>query len=135
VSIRRACRALPVDRSTYHYRSSGPASTSEKRDGIKLRVLAVVGTFTRYSPPNDVLRRYRGADVVATLERAAAVAGHPKVFRVDNGPEFVSKELDLWAFMKEVTLTSRAPVNRPTTRSLNPSTASSAPSVSTHHGS
>ena len=24
VSIRRACRALPVDRSTYHYRSTRP---------------------------------------------------------------------------------------------------------------
>ena len=47
---------------------------------------------------------YRGADVVATLERAAAEVGLPKTIRVDNGPEFVSKELDLWAFMRGVTL-------------------------------
>ncbi len=41
---------------------------------------------------------------MATLERAAADAGLPKTIRVDNGPEFVSKELDLWAFMRGVTL-------------------------------
>jgi putative transposase len=30
--------------------------------------------------------------------------GAPKVLRVDNGPEFVSKELDLWAYAHKVTL-------------------------------
>jgi len=34
---------------------------------------------------------YRGADVVATLERVALVYGRPKRIRVDNGPEFLSK--------------------------------------------
>jgi putative transposase len=29
---------------------------------------------------------------------------YPRTIRVDNGPEFVSKELDLWAYMKGVTL-------------------------------
>ena len=36
--------------------------------------------------------------------RAAAEVGLPKTIRVDNGPEFVSKDLDLWAFMRGVTL-------------------------------
>ena len=30
--------------------------------------------------------------------------GYPKSIRRDNGPEFISKELDLWAFMYDVTL-------------------------------
>jgi Integrase core domain len=29
---------------------------------------------------------------------------YPKTIRLDNGPEFISKELDLWAFMHDVTL-------------------------------
>jgi putative transposase len=73
-------------------------------DGTKLRVLTVVDTFTRLSPAIDVRRSYRGSDVVETLERAACDLGYPKTIRLDNGPEFVSKELDFWAFMKGVTL-------------------------------
>ena len=30
--------------------------------------------------------------------------GLPKVIRVDNGPEFVSKDLDLWAYAHKVML-------------------------------
>ena len=30
--------------------------------------------------------------------------GCPKSIRVDNGPEFISKELDLWAYFNNVTL-------------------------------
>jgi putative transposase len=41
---------------------------------------------------------------VATLERAAIETSLPKTIRVDNGPEFVSKELDLWAFIRGVAL-------------------------------
>ncbi len=48
--------------------------------------------------------KYRGGDVVATLERVGREVGYPKTIRLDNGPEFISKELDLWAFMRGVTL-------------------------------
>jgi putative transposase len=33
----------------------------------------------------------------------------PTTIRVDTGPEFVSKELDLWAFMRGVTLAFSRP--------------------------
>ena len=73
-------------------------------DGRKIRCLTVVDTFSRLSPAIDVRHSYRGADVVTTLERAVKDVGLPKTIRVDNGPEFISKELDLWAYMKGVTL-------------------------------
>jgi putative transposase len=41
---------------------------------------------------------------VETLERVSREMGCPKTIRLDNGPEFISKKLDLWAFMRGVTL-------------------------------
>ena len=73
-------------------------------DGRKIRVLAIVDKLTRLSPAIDVRLSYRGADVVQTLERVASVYGRPKRIRVDNGPEFISKELDLWAWLHGVEL-------------------------------
>ena len=31
----------------------------------------------------------------------------PKTLRIDNGPEFISKDLDLWAYTYRVTLVLR----------------------------
>jgi putative transposase len=73
-------------------------------DGRKIRLLTIVDTFTRLSPAIDVRQSYRGADVVATLERAASETGLLKTIRLGNGPEFVSEDLDLWAFMRGVML-------------------------------
>ena len=38
------------------------------------------------------------------LEGACASTGYPKTIRVDQGSEFVSRDLDLWAYAKGVTL-------------------------------
>lgn len=73
-------------------------------DGSKIRILAIVDAFSKLSPAIDVRQRYRGSDVVVTLERVTAIYGTPKTIRVDNGPEFISKDLDLWAWMNGVTL-------------------------------
>src|SRR5215831_4430013 len=73
-------------------------------NGRKIRILTVVDTFTRLSPAMEVRQQFRGADVVAVLERVFREIGCPKTIRLDNGPEFVSRELDLWAFMCGVTL-------------------------------
>ena len=73
-------------------------------DGHKVRVLSIVDNFSRLSPALDVRFSYRGSDVVDTLERIAAEYGRPKRVRVDNGPEFISKDLDLWAYQHDVVL-------------------------------
>lgn len=65
--------------------------------GRKIRVLTIVDTFSRFSPALDARLSYRGEDVVATLERVCRTAGYPKAIRVDQGSEFISRDLDLWA--------------------------------------
>ncbi len=82
-------------------------------DGRKIRILAVIDLFSRFSPALDPRFSYRAADVVGTLDRAAAVTGYPRTIRVDNGPEFVSRDLDLWAFQHGVTLDFSRP-SKPT---------------------
>jgi putative transposase len=42
--------------------------------------------------------------VVETLERVSKCYGLPKVIRVDQGSEFISRDLDLWAYHRGVTL-------------------------------
>ena len=72
--------------------------------GRKLRVLAVVDTFSRFSPVIDPRFSYRGEDVVRTLEQACKLFGYPKAIRVDQGSEFISRDLDLWAYQNDVVL-------------------------------
>jgi putative transposase len=72
--------------------------------GTKIRILTVVDTFSRYAPVIDPRFSYRAEDVVKTLDRVCSKAGYPSTIRVDQGTEFVSRDLDLWAYAKGVTL-------------------------------
>jgi putative transposase len=72
--------------------------------GRKMRVLTVVDIFSKFSPVIDPRFSYRGEDVVATLDRVCAETGYPGTIRVDQGSEFVSRDLDLWAYAHGVTL-------------------------------
>ena len=72
--------------------------------GRKLRVLTLVDTFSRYCLAVDARFTYRCEDVVATLERVCAAISTPKVIRVDQRTEFVSRGMDLWAYPRGVTL-------------------------------
>jgi putative transposase len=38
------------------------------------------------------------------MNRISAIRGAPLTIRVDNGPEFVSRALDQWAYLNQVTL-------------------------------
>lgn len=72
--------------------------------GKKLRILTVVDTFSRFVPVLDARFSYRGEDVVATLDRVCRRSGYPKTIRVDQGSEFISRDMDLWAYQRGVTL-------------------------------
>lgn len=84
--------------------------------GRKIRVLTVVDTFSRFSPAVDARFNYKGEDVVQTLERVCRQVGYPAAIRVDNGSEFISRDLDLWAYHKGVVLDFSRP-GKPTDNS------------------
>jgi putative transposase len=73
-------------------------------DGRRLRALTVVDAFTREALVIQVDQGIKGEQVVEAVSRVTAVRGAPKSIRVDNGPEFVSKALDRWAYANGVTL-------------------------------
>lgn len=72
--------------------------------GRKLRVLTIVDTFSRYAPAIEPRFSFRGADVVEVLERVGREVGFPATIRVDQGSEFISRDLDLWAYQRDVVL-------------------------------
>jgi putative transposase len=72
--------------------------------GPKLRILTIVDTFSRFSPAVVPKRRFRAPAVVEVLERVCGEIGYPASIRVDQGSAFVSRELDLRAYMKGVVL-------------------------------
>jgi putative transposase len=74
-------------------------------DGRKFRALALVDTYSRKCLGIHVGQGIRGADVVRVLERVCAMEqARPRSIRMDNGPEFISKEVDRWAYENSVQL-------------------------------
>ena len=78
--------------------------SDQQADGHRVRVLTLVDNFSRESLALEVGQRFRGEDVAAILERVCRWRGTPRSIHVDNGPEFTSKALDLWAFTNKVQL-------------------------------
>lgn len=72
--------------------------------GPKLRILTVVDTFSRFSPAVVPRFSFRAPDVVEALERVCCEVGYPASIRVDQGSESISRDLDLCAYTRGVTL-------------------------------
>jgi putative transposase len=72
--------------------------------GRTLRVLTIVDIFLRFSPALEPRFTFRSTDVVEVLERVGWQGGSPETIRVDQGTEFVSRDLNLWAYQRGVTL-------------------------------
>jgi putative transposase len=73
-------------------------------DGHRFRSLTVVDNFSRECLAIEVGQHVRGEQVVGVMERIKRTHGTPCFIRVDNGPEFISKDLDKWAYDNKVTL-------------------------------
>jgi putative transposase len=72
--------------------------------GRRYRTLNVVDTFTRECLGIEVDFSLPSARVVRVLDKLVWTYGVPESIRVDNGPEFISKALDLWAAQHGVKL-------------------------------
>jgi putative transposase len=70
--------------------------SDELFDGRCIRLLTIVDNFTRESPAIEVGQRIGGHRVVEILMQLGKERGLPSTIRVDNGPEFISKQLHFW---------------------------------------
>ena len=73
-------------------------------DGRWIRVLTVVDQFTRECLTLFADVALSGEKVAAALDLIVAKRGAPQSITVDNGTEFASKAVDLWAYQNAVHL-------------------------------
>lgn len=72
------------------------------QDGTRFRSLTIVDVYTREAVAITVGQSLKGDDVVRTLNRLKLERGVPKVLFCDNGSEFTSHAMDLWAYRNGV---------------------------------
>jgi putative transposase len=82
-------------------------------DGRRFRILTRVDNVSRVSPAIEAGASLTGERVVRLLEEVRATVGLPQRIAVDNGPEFISKALDAWAYRNGVQLEFSRP-SKPT---------------------
>ena len=82
-----------------------PVTAGKRGENMRrLRVLVIVENYTRECLALHASSKIFGIDVVTTLERITQTHGFPKRIKVDNGPEFISQDLDRWAYWNKVEL-------------------------------
>ncbi len=70
--------------------------------GRRFRALTVVDVYTRECLAIEVGQSLKGHDVVRVLEQIRQERGAPGILFCDNGSEFTSQVLDLWAYHNQV---------------------------------
>jgi putative transposase len=78
-------------------------------NGRGIRCLTLVDKFTRECLALEVDISLGGERVKRVLERLATLRGLPKSITVDNGPEFISRVMDEWAYRNGVELAFSRP--------------------------
>lgn len=73
-------------------------------DGTKIRLLTIVDSFTRESLALEVAYGFKSTNVVEVLRKLVVQRRTPQRIHCDNGPEFVSLQLDQWAYWNHVKL-------------------------------
>jgi putative transposase len=90
----RACAPIPTHPN--HVWSMDFVS-DELSDGRRLRVLTLLDEYTRECLALVVERSFPGTLVAQVLSSVVRQRGCPEVLQTDNGPEFISMALELWA--------------------------------------
>jgi putative transposase len=99
-----AARVLPPSACRPQERWSMDFLTDSLVDGQRFRILTIVDTVSRVSPAIAIGTSLPGERVVALLDRLRSTVGVPQRIAIDNGPEFISKALDAWAYGNGVQL-------------------------------
>jgi putative transposase len=73
-------------------------------NGKCIWISTVVDTLSCISPVMCVTRSATAQTVIGALEEGRRDFGLPHTIRVDQGCQFTSKELDLWAYSNDITL-------------------------------
>jgi putative transposase len=87
--------------------------TDQLTNGQQIRALTVMDVWTRESLAIEVGQHLRSEHVVQVLNRLTAQRGAPKRLFCDNGSEFRSQLVDLWAYQHQVRIDFSRP-GRPT---------------------
>ncbi len=82
--------------------ASARAVADQLADGRRFRALTVLDVFTRESLAIEVGQGLKGEDVVGALNQIRQKRGTPKLLFCDNGSEFTSQIMDLWAYHNRV---------------------------------
>lgn len=72
--------------------------------GRRFRTLNIIDRVSRVCHAIEVDTSLPSTRVIQVFERVAATVGQPHEIRVDNGPEFISRALDGWAYQRGITL-------------------------------
>jgi putative transposase len=79
-------------------------TSDQLADGRRIRTLNVVDVFTRECLAIDVGPSMPAQRVVRALERVLQGRATPQRITVDNGPEFISRAVDAWAYQKGIVM-------------------------------
>lgn len=103
---KRTCapRVVPAPAQRPQERWSMDFLSDSLADGRRFRVLTLVDNVSRVSPAITVDVSLTGDRVVAILDGLRLSCGVPERIAIDNGPEFISKALDAWAYRNGVRL-------------------------------
>ena len=71
-------------------------------NGRTFRVLNVLDDCTREAVAMEISMSMPASRVIKILEKVIWVNGKPKKIRTDNGPEFISKELEQWCLANSI---------------------------------